>query len=84
MAIKQLSNIAYIGNISHVCSVHINNRTLTESLQEPQDSQATQDISWHKLSATKFIHNNVQYVIIYNSLKHEHVAKLCHISYKNK
>ena len=44
MAINQLSNIAYIGNISHVCSVHINSRTLTESLQEPQDAQGTQEI----------------------------------------
>ena len=45
MAIKQLSNIAYTGNISDVCSVHIYNRKLTESFQEPQDSQGTQDIS---------------------------------------
>ena len=45
MAIKHLRNITYIGNISHVCLVHINSRTLTESLQEPQDAQATQDIS---------------------------------------
>ena len=64
MAIKQLSNIAYIGNISHVCSVHINSRTLTESLQEPQDEQGTQDISRHKSSTPKLIHNTVQYEII--------------------
>lgn len=44
MAIKQLSNIAYTGNISHVCLVHINSRELTKSLQEPQDAQYTQDI----------------------------------------
>ena len=64
MAIKKLSNIAYIGNISHVCLVHINSRTLNESLQEPQDTQGTQDISWHKPSSPKIIHNNVQYAIV--------------------
>ena len=64
MAIKQLSNISYTGNISYVCSVHINNRTLTESLQEPQDAQGTQYIVPHKSSAPKLIHNNVQYAII--------------------
>ena len=57
-------------------------RTLNESLQEPQDAQGTQDISQQKLSAPKLIQKNVQYEIIYNSLKHEHVAKLCHISLK--
>ena len=45
MAIKQLSKIAYIGNVPHECLVHINSRTLTKSFQEPQDSQGTQDIS---------------------------------------
>ena len=64
MAIKQIRNIAYIGNISHVCSVHVNSRTLTESLQEPQDAQGTQDISQRKSSAPKLIHENVQYAII--------------------
>ena len=64
MAIKQLINIAYIGNISHVCPVHINIRALTESLQEPQDTQDTQDIGWHKSSSPKLIHNNVQYGIV--------------------
>ena len=64
MAIKQLSNISYIGNISHVFSIHINSKTLTESLQEPQDAQGTQDISQHKSSAPKLIHNNVQYATI--------------------
>ena len=64
MAIKQLSNIAYIGNISHVCPVHINNRALTESLQEPKDTQDTQDLSRHKPGFPKLIHNNVQYAII--------------------
>ena len=38
MAIKQINNISYLGNISHVCLV-------VESLQEPRDSQGTQDIS---------------------------------------
>ena len=64
MAIKQLSNIAYKGNIPNVCPVHINNRELTESLQEPQHTQDTQDTSWHKPSAPKLIHNNVQYAIV--------------------
>ena len=64
MAIKQVRSIAYIGNISHVCPVHINSRKLIESLQEPQDSQGTQDISWHKLSAPKIIHDNLKYSII--------------------
>ena len=64
MAIKQLRNISYIGNISHVFPVHINNRALTKSLQEPQDRQETQDIIRNKLSAQKIIHNNVQYAIV--------------------
>lgn len=65
MAIKKVSNIIYTGNISHVCLVHINNKTLTiKSLQEPQDAQDTQDIRWHKLSAPKLIHNNVQCEIV--------------------
>ena len=51
----------FIGNISHVCLVHINSRALTESLQEPHDTQDTQDIGRHKLSSPKLIHNNVQY-----------------------
>ena len=61
MAIKQLRKIAYIGNISHVCLVHINNRELIETLQEPHDTQDTQDIGRHKLSSPKLIHNDVQY-----------------------
>ena len=64
MAIKQLSNIDYIGNISHVCSVGRNSRTLTKSLQEPQDAQVTQDIGRHMSSAQKIIHNNIQYAVI--------------------
>jgi len=64
MAIEQLRNITYIGNISPVFLIHINYIELTESLQEPQDAQNTQDINQHKLSAAKLIHNNVQYVII--------------------
>ena len=64
MAIKQLSNIAYTRNISIVCSIHINSRTLDESMQEPQDAQGTQDISRHKLSAPKLIHKNVKCAII--------------------
>ena len=64
MDIKQPSNIAYIGNISHVCRVHINNRELIEGLQEPQDTQDTQYISWHKPSSQKIIHNNAQYAIV--------------------
>ena len=64
MAIKQLRNIDYTCNISHVCSVHINSRTLTESLQEPQDAQGTQYISQHNLSVPKLIHNNAKYEII--------------------
>ena len=44
MVVKQLSNIAYTRNILDVCSIHINNRKLTESLQEPQYAQGTQDI----------------------------------------
>ena len=64
MTIKQLRNIAYLGNISHVCPVHINSRALTESLQEPHDTQGTQDIGRHKLSSQKLIHNNVQYGIV--------------------
>ena len=83
MAIKQLSNVAYIGNIFHVCLVHINGRALTESLQELQDTKDTQDISWHKPSAPKLIHNNVQYEIVKNSLKHENSSKVCYMSYKN-
>ena len=59
MAIKQLSNIDYIGNISHVCSAGINSRTLIESLQEPQYAQVTQDIRRHMSSAPKLIQNNV-------------------------
>ena len=51
MAIKQLSNIVDTGNISHVCSVHIKSRGITESFQEPQDAEDTQDINRHKLSA---------------------------------
>ena len=43
---------------------HINNRTLTESLQEPKDAQGKKDIIIHKLSAPKLIQNNVQYAII--------------------
>ena len=61
MAIKQLRNIAYTDNISHLCSVHINNRILAKSLQEPQDAQGTQDISRHNSSAPKLIQNNVQF-----------------------
>ena len=53
-----------MGNISHLCIVHINNRELTESFQEPQDAQGTQYISRHKSSAPKIIHKNVQYEII--------------------
>ena len=64
MAIKQLRNIDYIGNISHVCPFYLNNRELTKSLQEPQDIQGTQDIDRHKSSAPKLIHNNVQYEIV--------------------
>ena len=64
MAIKQLRNIAYIGNIAHVFLVHINSRALTESLQEPQDTQDTQDIGRHKSSSPKCIHINVQYGIV--------------------
>ena len=61
MAIIQLRNIAYIGNISHVCLVHINSGALTESSQEPHDTEDTQDIGWHKSSSPKLIHKNVQY-----------------------
>ena len=64
MAIKKLSNIAYICNISQVCPVHINSTELTESLKEPQDPQYKQDIIWHKLSSPKLLHNNVQYAIV--------------------
>jgi len=65
MVVKQLRNfIAYTGKISLVCSVHINRRSLIESLQEPQDAQDTQDIIRHKSSSPKLIHNNVQYAII--------------------
>ena len=64
MAIKQLSDITYIVNISHVCPIHINSRALTKIFHESQDPQDTQDISWHKPSAPELIHNNVQYVIV--------------------
>ena len=64
MAIKQLSHITYIGNISYVCPIHINSRALNESFQEPQETQGTQDISRHKLSSPKLIHNNVEYGIV--------------------
>ena len=64
MAIKQLSNIAYIGNILHVCQIDINNRALPESLQELQDRKGTRDVSCHKPSAPKIIQNNVQYEIV--------------------
>ena len=64
MAIKQPSNIAYIGNISHVCLVHINIRALNDIFQEPKDTQDTQDIIQHKMSALKPIRNNVHYEIV--------------------
>ena len=65
MAIKQLSNIAFKDNISHVyCSFHINSQTLTKIFQEPQDAQGTWYIIWLRQSAPKLIHNNVEYEII--------------------